>query len=198
MPFEPSTSGAVPHYLDQFGPGLGGRFISEPGPPDLGPPPPKPPALPVPTTVSEADAQIARMIIDRKFGDRLLNGDPVALREFHAAHEAKENESGQVDQLLDGKSPVLQTGEGQLPIQAQLDVIESFRILGLSDGAIREAFEGTPVSKAELETVRLFRERRLADKEFTKRYLSGDLEARREMTLANIVLTNGAVDAGRF
>jgi hypothetical protein len=199
MAFEQQTTFTPPHPLDKYGP-ADGKFIMEPKP-DPGPAPPKPPVLDKPATVSAADAQIAFMIHDKKFGERLLGGDRAALAEFNAAHEVKENEAGKIDQLLDGNAefPLFQMGvPGQLPIQAQVAEVDAMRTLGLSDGAIRQAFEGAPVPKAEFEMVRMLKERLLSDKEFIEKFLSGNMEAARQFKLINIVMTNGYVGGERF
>jgi hypothetical protein len=199
MAFEQQTTFTPPHPLDKYGP-ADGKFIMEPKP-DPGQPPPKPPVLDKPATVSAADAQIAFMINDKAFADRLLGGDRAATAEFNAAHEVKENEAGKIDQLLDGNAefPLFQMGvPGQLPIQAQVAEVDAMRTLGLSDGAIRQAFEGTPVPKAEYEMVRMLKERLLSDKDFIEKFLSGNMEAARQMKLVQIVLTNGYVGGERF
>ena len=63
-------------------------------------------------------------------------------------HEAKDS-GDKVDQLLDSNAafPLFETvTPGQLPIRAQVEVVNDMRSLGIHDGAIRQAFEGKPVS----------------------------------------------------
>jgi hypothetical protein len=199
MSFEqPSNIGAAASPLDQYGPGQGGRFILEPPATRTLEQPPPPPALAKPDTVSAADAQLAAMVNDPAFRTRLLAGDAAARREFFAAHEAKDS-GDKLDQLLDQSAefPLFETvAPGQLPIRAQVEVVNDMRSLGISDGSIRQAFDGTPVSKAEFAAVKLWKDTAMADRDFTARWLGGDLKAQREMTLANIVLTNGHTEAG--
>ena len=70
------------------------------------------------------------------------------------------------------------------------------RSLGISDGAIRQAFEGKPVSRAEFAAVKVWKDTAIADPKWTAAWLGGDLKAQREMTLGLIVLTNGHTEAG--
>jgi hypothetical protein len=196
MSFEPGSS-----PLDQHRP-PDGRFILEPSPASrtVEQQPPPPPALAKPGNVTEADAQLAFMISDSKFRERLLSGDAAATREFHAAHEAKDS-SNKVDQLLDpnAKFPLFETVmPGQLPVRDQVEVVNDMRALGISDGSIRQAFEGKPVSRAEFAAVNLWKKTAMADKAWVAAWLGGDLKAHRDMTLANIVAANGTEAAARF
>lgn len=141
-----------------------------------------PPAAPnaAPLSVSEADAQITRMTTDKAFRDRLLSGDVEARAAWKRASEAKANGS-ETDALLDG------TVQGR----DALGTVENFRNLGLTDAAIRQALDGTPVSKSEYRMAKVIKAEKLSDREFTKKWSAGDVAASREMLLLNIILTNG-------
>jgi hypothetical protein len=47
------------------------------------------------------------------------------------------------------------------------------------------------VTKAEYRATEIWKADRMADSEWTKKYMAGDREAKRQMSLANIILTGG-------
>ena len=114
MSFEQSSNiGPASSPLDQYGPGHGNFIFEPPASRALEQAPPAPPpTLAKPDNVTEADAQIAFMVGDKAFRERLLSGDAAATREFFAAHEAKDS-GDKVDQLLDPKAefPLFRDGD---------------------------------------------------------------------------------------
>jgi hypothetical protein len=64
------------------------------------------------------------------------------------------------------------------------------RELGIRDEVVMQTLSGREVSQAEFEAVKNWKERTMRDPEFTKKYLSGDPDARQKMTLAAIVLSS--------
>lgn len=66
--------------------------------------------------------------------------------------------------------------------------------LGLSPEAIDQAVNGTPVTPLERFHVQSWKDRAMKNKEFVEKYLAGEAEPMRLMTLANIVLICPVVD----
>jgi hypothetical protein len=144
-----------------------------------------------PGNATEAAAKITALVHDPKFRDRLLSGDHEALQEWNGAH-AVYGAGYTADELLDenATAPLFKGAVGG-PSPAQLGTVELFRSVGISEPAIRQFFEGKPVSRAEHRLVEVWKSERMSNKEWTARYLGGDKGAQREMMLANIVLSNG-------
>lgn len=169
----------------------GGRFIGDTKP-ALPPAPPPPPKLEAPKDAKEAATQLEFMTNDKAFTDRLLRGDVAARQEWDSAH-AVQAQGDDLDQIFNGTAtPALfetVTG-GQLPIRQQIVQVEEFRELGIPDGAIRQAFKGGPVSDAEYAAAKLWHDEHISNKEWVSRWMSGDVVAKREMTLAQIAISS--------
>jgi hypothetical protein len=161
---------------------------------ELPPAPPPPPKQAVPKDAKEADAQLESMKNDKAFRERLLRGDVAATQEWNAAHVVKAK-GDEFSQVLDGtvEAPFFETVTGgRLPIRQQIEQVEEFRKLGISDASIRQAFEGAPVSAAEYAAAKLRHDELLSNKEWVARWMSGDVAAKREMTLAQIAISSRA------
>ena len=64
--------------------------------------------------------------------------------------------------------------------------------LGIRSEITRDVLAGThKVSQAEYDATQQWKADHLADKEWVGKYMSGDREAKRKMTLANIILSGG-------
>jgi hypothetical protein len=69
---------------------------------------------------------------------------------------------------------------------------EALRSLGVRDEIIKDVLtDNQTVTKAEYEATKQWKSDSMSNPEFVKLYLGGDNEARRKMTLANIILTGG-------
>lgn len=205
MPFEPPNVefGAPSSPLDAYRP-ADGRFITEPKPGANLPPPPPPYVPPIaPKTAAEASARLDVLARDKEWGKLFFGGDVNAHREFNELMAVKDT-ANPMAALLDGSAgsaegqiPFMETThDGALPMRAQVAIVADMRELGLSDGAIAQAFTGQQAQAADYHAVRLLQAQRMADKEWTARYLDGDPTAAREMLLMNIVLTNGIEGGG--
>ena len=68
--------------------------------------------------------------------------------------------------------------------------------LGIRPEITRDVLAGThEVTQAEFDATQQWKEDHLADKEWVEKFMSGDREAKRKMTLANIILTGGVKNA---
>src|SRR5436305_2197 len=104
------------------------------------------PAAP-PANATEARAVLDAKIADRDWGARLVNGDSVANREFHALTTMIADGGDAVDQAIAGIVP------GDIPDGGQKRMAETadwMRQRGLSDGVIRQALTDYEVSPAEV------------------------------------------------
>jgi hypothetical protein len=67
-----------------------------------------------------------------------------------------------------------------------------FRELGIRDEVTSEFLRGEKVTVQEYEAVSNWKKIQMGNEEWVKKYLSGDVEARQKMMIANTVLVNGA------
>jgi hypothetical protein len=88
--------------------------------------------------------------------------------------------------------PMIETvTAGQLSTYNQMLSAADLREIGVSDSAIRQLFEGKPVSRAEHDAVKALKADRLSDKEWRAKYLANDRAAVRDMALMNTVIVGG-------
>lgn len=149
----------------------------------------RPPAVAAPTTPAEARARMAALAADPKWSTAYLNGDVEARREFQSV-TALIADGNEADLALAGVVPenLVDFGPGA-SVRDQAKAVPNFREMGIRDEVIREVLEDRTVSQHDHDMAENWRNLRLKDSNFVKQYLSGDGEAVRLMTLANIVLT---------
>jgi hypothetical protein len=125
--------------------------------------------------------------------DKLMAGDVAARKEFQDLTE-----------LIAAADPIDAILSGVVPATTQIDLsngnaasysdmakaVPELRSIGLGDDVIRQVLTDQPVSRAEHAQVKNWHDRALKDRAFTERYLSGDPEAMRLMTLASVVLSS--------
>jgi hypothetical protein len=141
-----------------------------------------------PTTPAEASARLDQLRADPKWTDALLNGAAEQKAEFKSLH-ALAAQGDAVDLAVAGELQpgIIQTSEHM----QNMGAAGMLRGIGLDDAVIKQALTGKPVSKSEFDTVIRWKSAAMADHDFTKRLMAGDGEPRRQLTAANIVLSNG-------
>ncbi|MEH2570258.1 hypothetical protein [Bradyrhizobium sp. AZCC 2289] len=150
--------------------------------------PPAPPAPP--TTPAEAATRLDQLQADAGWRDKFLSGNGAHVAEFHSLTELVAK-GDHIDAALAG----LRLGDGMFQSSDHLTnigVAESLRDIGIRDEIIRDVLAGThQVTKAEYRATEIWKADRMADSEWTKKYLAGDREAKRQMTLADIIISGG-------
>jgi hypothetical protein len=157
-----------------------------------------PPTVPTP---SEATVLLDARLTNPEFAAKLLAGSGPEVQEFHRLMALKssdapvaENGGDRLDRIIAGTEPAppFETVvNGELTTRNQIATAQVLRDLGLSNGVIRQAFEGKPVSADEYNAVKNLRTARMSDKVWTAKLLAGDFEAKRELALMNIVMVAG-------
>ncbi len=143
-------------------------------------------------TPAEAAARLAELSSNAEWSKNLLNGNGPETRQFNELI-AKKAEVDKTDQLLSGTlstEPFAMNEAGISPRNA-VESVGWLREAGVSDGAIREVFDGKPASRADYDAVARLRAELLGNAEWVKKLLSGDHEAKRQLTLMSIVRSNG-------
>jgi hypothetical protein len=145
------------------------------------------PAAP-PATPAEAATRLTALKADPKWTSALLAGGPAQTREFHSLHELVAK-GDSIDQAMSGVLPA-----GIIRDGAQVEMTgtaEMLRELGIRDDIIREALQGPTETKAWYDETARWKKDAMSKPEWVKRLMSGDVEARRHLMLANIILTGG-------
>jgi hypothetical protein len=139
----------------------------------------------VPATAAEAGARITELQSNKEWSEKFLAGDSTAKTEFDALSQ----------RVVQGDDPVAQAMSGALPEMSDADLhfakntANALREVGIPENAVKEALSGSQPTQAEFDAVKNWRDRAMRDEAFVKRYLTGDADARTQMTLAAIVLS---------
>jgi hypothetical protein len=152
--------------------------------------PPAPPA-----NAAEASTRLGTLTADKEWTEKLLAGDAAAAREFHDLSTMVAT-GDKVDAAIAGIRPDIQ--DGIIPDSSAVlmtNVAATLRANGISDDAIRQVLTGQKVSKQERGLVETWKGQRMRDPEWVKAYLSGDPQAAKDMTLANIVMSSETAEA---
>ncbi|MCK1542207.1 hypothetical protein IVA98_32935 [Bradyrhizobium sp. 160] len=178
--------------MSQWGEGsltLGDMIVANatPAPPAAPAPPPAPV---IPETEAAALARKAQLTADPKWRDEYLSGSPRHAKELsdleaviQKGNADPQTEMAIAGELFDGIQP-----SGHL---AAVGAAEMLREAGVRDTAvIRQVLTGEAVSAEEHAAATETKARLMANHDFAKRYVSGDGEARREMTLLNVILSS--------
>ena len=99
-------------------------------------------------------------------------------------------ETSNLDKAIAGE---LLPGAGQPSHHlTQIGAAGALRDLGIQDEIIRDVLmDRHKVSKEEYARTQNWKADRMADQEFVAKYMAGDREAKRLMTLANVILSGG-------
>ena len=145
-----------------------------------------------PATAAEARARLAALTKDRQWGDRFLAGDSRALKEYRALMD-KAAEAETTDAANPPDDFIFETTYGnELSPRAVASWVGGMREIGFPDGAIQEVLEGKQFTPEQVEQARHLKSRYMRDPLFTAAYLSGDLQAQREMLTLNAIITSAA------
>jgi hypothetical protein len=141
-----------------------------------------------PANAQEARTRLDAFVADTARGAKLLTGDVETNRQFSelTAMAASEDDST-IAAAMSGNI-------GDMPdssVKLMANTAAMLREMGISDGATRQTLSGYEVSQAEFDAVTAWRSQRMKSPEFVKAYLSGEPDAVKQMTLANIVLSSG-------
>jgi hypothetical protein len=162
--------------------------------------PPVPPATP-----QEARSVLDSRIADKDFGARLVAGDADANCEFREL-QAKIAEADPADDVaralagdVDQRASYSGIGIPDSGVKQLAATAEMLREIGVSEPIIAEQLHGHEVTAQEMKAVEAWRGRQMKNPEFVKAYLSGEPEARKLMTLSQIVISGGIKgEQGRF
>jgi hypothetical protein len=165
------------------------------GPAALTPAPaPTAPPAPAPTTPEAAAARLDERIKDKAWRDKLYNGDSATLRERSELVALKNaaTPEGRLDNAMAGTpSGTIETISPENPLStSQLySAVKHLREGGLSDAVIKDAISGAEITQQQHDAFEIFKKRCLSDREWVKRYRSGDSDARADFLLFSAGVT---------
>jgi hypothetical protein len=148
------------------------------------------PALP--TNAAEAVTRLAQLSANENWANAVLSGNGPQVAEFKDLQKliaAGDN----VDKALAGvmeDGPFQQSGH-----TLNIGVAATLRDKGIRDEVIREVLSERPVTQQEREMAVRWKADHMGDSEWVKKYMSGEREQVREMTLANIILSSPIKEA---
>ena len=140
-----------------------------------------------PATPAEAATRLDQLKTDPAWMKAFLAGAGETVKQFQDLHQmiAKGDE---VDAAMAGVLPELRTSQ----FMEMIGTASMLRETGIRDEIIKDVLAGThQVTKAEYDATVRWKADHLSNAEWGKRLTSGDNEARRELALANIIITGG-------
>ena len=136
----------------------------------------------------EAAAKLVALKSDKDWTAGWLAGDLAKIAEFNKLAEIAARDTAKIDLAMSGalEDKIIQD-------RGHVDGVrtaEFLRASGVDDPAvIRQVLTNEKVSQEEFDAAKSTKARLLRDHDFSRRYLSGDGEAVRQMTLLNVILT---------
>jgi hypothetical protein len=150
-----------------------------------------------PANATEASAALNLKIADRAWGERLLNGDTAARREYDdLIGRVVTGGDDVVASVMNGTAPKSDHAAALTGIREMSAVVDMFRDMGIKEEITANFLRGDRVTPDEYKAVANWKRAALKDPVFTKAYLAGEQEPRQKMTIANSVLVNGVKEAG--
>jgi hypothetical protein len=147
-----------------------------------------------PKDAAAARARLDHLTSDAAWRDRLMQGDIATKKEWTALTETIAV-GDPIDAVMAGVNPAGNTqidfsGGNAASYADQVKAVPELRSAGMGDDVIKQVLSDQPVSRAEYDAVKSWHDGALRDQDFTRRYLAGDREAVRQMTLASVVLSS--------
>jgi hypothetical protein len=139
-----------------------------------------------PANAAEAAARLGTLQVNPEWTGLLLGGDAAATKEWHALHGLIASADDRVSSAMAGTLPEVPDSDHRL----MSNTASLLRDLGVSEPTIQQTLEGREVTQQEYDAVVAWKTQHLRDKEWTKSLLAGDVEAVKQFTLANIVLSS--------
>jgi hypothetical protein len=157
---------------------------SQPAPPQPVAPPPAPV---IPNTAGEATARLNELKADPAWRDEFLAGGSRQAREMASLLEViDKGENPRVDRAMAGvmaDQPFQEQGH-----LAMIGATDMLRSAGIRDDVIREFLTGQGIPAEEQKLAAERKAERLRDHDWTRKFLEGNGEQRKEMLLIDLIL----------
>jgi hypothetical protein len=146
---------------------------------------PAPPATPV-----EASNRLGALTSNKEWGAKLLAGDAATVKEFHALSKMSAARDT-VDIAMSNGAIEHHLAAGGIPdsdMRVMSETAEMLRGRGIGDDVIKQALSEQEITQHEHDLVAAWKAQHMKDTAWIKSFLAGDVDAVRQMTLANITL----------
>jgi hypothetical protein len=147
-----------------------------------------------PSTPAEATARLDQLKSDAGWRDLFLSGSGRQVSEFNSLSELanKPDNIAAIDKAMNGK---MDDGIGLSHRAEMVGTAAMLSELGIRSIIIKDVLAGThKVTKEEYQATEQWKADRLRDDDWKAKYLAGNREEHRRMTLADIILTGGIRD----
>jgi hypothetical protein len=138
-----------------------------------------------PANAAEATARLETLKNSADYTTKLLAGDPYAAKEFGDLH-VMIDAGDKVESALAGTLPDVPDSGHRLMAEAATWL----RGLGVSDDVVRQTLANHEVTQLEFNAVEAWKNQHMKSSEFSARYLAGEPDEVKLMTLANVVLSS--------
>lgn len=145
---------------------------------------PEPPALP--STPAEAATRLDQLKADPKWTASFLSGSPTQLQEFRDLHETIAKGNDDVSAAMTGIIPEMSSSD----LKTMAGTASMLKDVGFTPLSIKETLEGRPASQAEVDMATKWKADHLSNQDWVKRLMSGDVEAKRHLLVANVILSS--------
>ncbi len=146
-----------------------------------------------PSDPAEAAARLELLASDKDFGIRLLAGDHTARAEFGRLTELAASVSP-VDLAMIGVVPEgyvsFSNSDSEASLREMAPAAADLLLAGVSPEAVRQVLEDREVTASEHHAVKQLRDQKFGDATWRAALMAGDWNARRDLTLINIVLSS--------
>jgi hypothetical protein len=161
-------------------------------PPIAAPATPAPPAPPA--NAAEAATRLDQLKQDPKWTEALMRGGPAQTQEFHSLHEVI-SKGDNIDVAMSGVLPpgIIQDGAA-VEMRGTAELLQT---MGFTPLMIRETLSGKEATQAEVDMATKWKADHFSNAEWVKRLMSGDVEARRHLLTANIILNSPIEKKGK-
>jgi hypothetical protein len=147
---------------------------------------------------AEADAKLTELQANKTWCDRFLKGSDPEVKTFKELM-AQRGPDFRLNQIAAGNTvplPDVDTHLGsELSTYNTIQGAGWMREQGIEPAVIKQVLKGEPVSQAEFDAAAKAKADLLRNKEFVAKWLAGDREAVRQMTLLHIIGVAGAKKA---
>jgi hypothetical protein len=140
-----------------------------------------------PSTPAEAATRLDALKADPTWTKALLSGAPAQTREFHQLHELVDK-GDNIDQAMSGVLPagIIQDG-AQVEMMGTAEMLKG---MGFTPLSIRETLSGKEATQAEVDMATRWKAEKFSNADWVKLLMSGDVEARRHLLVANVILSS--------
>jgi hypothetical protein len=148
---------------------------------------PAPPPID-PQNAGDARRRLDVLTKDREWGARFFAGHIAERKEFQALQEKIAAGDPAIGAPPAAGGEFDFSSEDQPSRQVLNGTVQMLRDAGVGDGAISQALTGKAESAEAIAAVKVFRNQKMSDPEWTKRFLAGGMQEKKEWMLWSIVI----------